>query len=182
MNIVIIAGSNRQAATSTRLAEYIQTLLEQQGEQVTMFDLYQTPLPFYCPDEYVEDHHDLTALKKAMLAANGVILTTPEYHGSISGVLKNALDHLNQDHFRGKPVLSVSSAGGAVGVSSLTQMQAIVRNLHGINSPQWISIDGDQRQNFQGRTGEPFDVNPQMDERIRHSLNSFVELTRLLGK
>lgn len=142
MNVVILAGSNRNNATSTRLGEYAVEIIRGQGHQARLFDLYKSPLPFYAPDEKQADHEHLTDLNTRMLAADAIILSTPEYHGSISGVLKNALDHLSQVHFSGKPVLSISSSGGAVGVSSLLQLQAIVRNLHGINAQEWISIGG----------------------------------------
>jgi azobenzene reductase len=181
MKIVIVAGSNRKAATSTRLAEYIQTIMEQEGNQVTLIDLFQTPVPFYSPDEDYEDHISLDGLKKAMREADAVVLTTPEYHSGISGVLKNALDHLGQEHFEGKAVLSVSSAGGAVAVSSLTQLQTIVRNLHGINSPEWISIGGDQRKSFQTNLTSN-DIHPDMNKRVHGVVASFLQLAELVSR
>lgn len=142
MKIVIIAGSNRKEATSTILAKALQAQMNLGSVETELFNLYETPLPFYSPDEIFNRHEGVRELQRLLMEADGIILTTPEYHGGMSGVLKNALDHMGQMHFSGKPVLSVSSAGGAVGVSSLQQMQATVRNLHGINSPEWISIGG----------------------------------------
>ncbi|TJY40693.1 NAD(P)H-dependent oxidoreductase [Cohnella pontilimi] len=178
MNIVIIAGSNRKDSTSTRLAEYMGRLIRQQGHQAALFDLHVSPLPFYSPDESYVEHATLQQFKKAMLEADAVILSTPEYHGGMSGVLKNALDHLGQDHFSGKVVLSMSSAGGAVGVSSLQQMQAIVRNLHGINCPDWISIGGSQRRSFE--SGQDEYERPEIDDRLHRVLASFLNLARLV--
>lgn len=96
-----------------------------------------------------------------MYAADAIVLATPEYHSGISGVLKNALDHLNNQHFHGKVVLSMSSAGGATGTRSLQQLQAMVRNLHGINLPDWISIGGERYNWF---------MNEQILQRI-HSVS-----------
>lgn len=176
MNIMIIAGSNHKAATSTRLSEYVRDVIAAEGHQVTLFDLYRKPLPFYSPDSEYGSTEPIKELQQAMHAADAVILATPEYHSSISGVLKNALDHLGQDHFRGKAVLSMSSAGGSVGVSSLTQLQTIVRNLHGINSPEWISIGGAQRNWF----AEPHTDNEggggEIAERIKRVTRSFLDL------
>lgn len=178
MNVMIIAGSNHKAATSTRLSEYARDVIAGEGHNVTLFDLYSKPLPFYSPDGGyggAELAH-VKELQQGMHAADAIILATPEYHSSISGVLKNALDHLGQDHFRGKAVLSMSSAGGAVGVSSLTQLQTIVRNLHGINSPEWVSIGGAQRNWF----AEPHTDNEggggEIVERIKRVARSFLEL------
>ncbi len=179
MKIVIIAGSNRKSATSTRLAGYSQRLIGQKGHSVTLFDLYRSPLPFYSPDEYHQEHADLHALKRSLVEADGIVLVTPEYHGSISGVLKNALDHLGQEHFNNKVVLSVSSSGGAVGVSSLTQLQAMVRNLHGINSPEWLSIGGAQRKWFETEQ-DSYEIGQDIDDRIHRVIGSFLTLTQLI--
>jgi len=177
MNVVAIAGSNRSGSTSTRLAKYIVAELRRQGVQAELYDLHQNPLPFYSPDETHEDHGGLSELKRMLAGADGIVLASPEYHGSISGVLKNALDHLGKEHFGGKPVLSMTSAGGPVGISSLQQLQAIVRNLHGINCPEWISVGGEQRMLFEA---EPASYMPEhaIGDRIHSALRGFLELVR----
>lgn len=144
MKITLIAGSNREQATSTLLVEYIGKLLAERGGHIDVLKLVQLPLPLFSPDQNQSNPHVLR-LKESMLEADAVVLASPEYHGGMSGVLKNALDYLKKEHFALKPVLSAASAGGAVGTSCLTQMQNTVRNVHGINCPEWISIGGDKR-------------------------------------
>ena len=178
MNVIIIAGSNHKAATSTRLSEYVRDFIAAEGHQVTLFDLYRKPLPFYSPEGgygSAEASH-VQELQQGMHAADAIILATPEYHSGISGVLKNALDHLGQDHFRDKAVLSMSSAGGVVGVSSLTQLQTIVRNLHGINSPEWVSIGGAQRNWFTDAHTDNEGSGGEIVERIKRVTRSFLDL------
>lgn len=179
MNIGIIAGSNRKGSISTKLSQYIERLILQKGHQVTLIDLYRSPLPFYSPDESYSEHAGVAELKQSMLAADAIVLATPEYHGSISGVLKNALDHLGQDHFNGKPVLSVSAAGGPVGVSSLQMLQAMVRNLHGINAPDWISIGGSQHKWFETDL-DSYEGGQDIKYRIHNVVGSFLQLTQLV--
>lgn len=182
MNITIITGSNRKSATSTRLAAHVGQLISQKGHNVVLFDLFERPLPFYSPDGVDQNHESIHQLRQAMQQADGVILASPEYHGSISGVLKNALDYLGQEHFHGKAVLSMSSSGGAVGTSSLQQLQAIVRNLHGINSPEWISIGGAQRnllaEGLNGYEGG----GQELHDRIHRVTSSFLELAAMVRK
>lgn len=149
------------------------------GRRAIKFRCLIYTLPFYSPDEAFREEAALAELKKRMREADAVILATPEYHGSISGVLKNALDHLSQEHFSGKPVLSISSAGGSVGVSSLQQLQAIVRNLHGINCPEWMSIGGAQRKWFESAQ-DIYEVGQEVDDRIHRVLGAFLELARLI--
>ncbi len=176
MKIVLLTGSNRKGASSTILAQTMAKRMEQMQVQASVFDLAEWQLPIYSPDDDYSNHDGVRRLNRLMLEADGIVLSTPEYHGSISGALKNALDYLGQEHFAGKPVLSISSAGGAVGVSSLTQLQAIVRNLHGINSPQWISIGGEGRARYSRSAAA------ELDHRAEKALEAFLDLTGRLGR
>jgi azobenzene reductase len=177
MKITLIAGSNRKNSTSTKLSRYIENQLISIGHEVVFFDLYEKPIPFYNPDSSMDTDLHLIELKISMLQAQAIILSTPDYHGSISGVLKNALDHLDFDHFDSKVVLSISSAGGAVAMSSLTQLQTIIRNVHGINCPEWISIGSDQRRFTEDGAPEMLKVK----ERTHKSLHYFLALAEKLG-
>lgn len=181
MNIMILNGSNREAATSTRLGRYAAERIAHYGHKVQIFDLHERPLPWYTPDAAGDEDANVAELKKSMLAADAIILTTPEYHGSISGVLKNALDYLGQTYMEGKPVLSISSAGGAVGVSALLQLQAIVRNMHGINAPEWISIGGMQRRRFEEGYDE-YEGGQEVEDRVHRVLSSFLALAGAVAK
>jgi azobenzene reductase len=171
MKVTLLAGSNRKDAASTKLLRYIGKQLQAKGFTIALIDLWETPLPFFSADEE-SPHPHVKRLLQAVSEADGLIFGTPEYHGSVSGVLKNALDYLGSDVVGGKPVLSAGSSGGAIGVSSLTQLQAIVRNLHGINSPEWISLGGDQRR-F-GIDGAPMDA--MMRKRVERAIDQFAAL------
>lgn len=175
MKIAIIAGSNRKNSSSTRMCHFIGERLKSQGHSVDLWNLHEKPLPFYDPDEETVSRA-AAELGTVVADADAVVLASPEYHGGVSGVLKNALDHLDTEHFDGKMVLSVSSAGGAVGVSTLQQLQTIVRNVHGVNCPDWISIGGDQRR-FDDR-GEP--AHPAVRARVERVLNTFITLAAKL--
>lgn len=176
MNIAILAGSNKQMSTSTKLCRYIAKQLEERECAVTLFDLHSRPVPFFSPDNRNPADVNLTALKETMLRADAIVLSTPDYHGAVSGVLKNAIDHLGFDHFDGKVVLSVCSTGGAVGISPLQQLQVIVRAVHGINCPEWISIGGENRQ-FDAE-GDP--VNGHVKERATRAIDYFLKMTRAI--
>lgn len=176
MKITLIAGSNRKDAASTNLLRYIERVLTTNHVSVELIDLLELPLPLYSPDAE-RLHPNVMTLQRAVAEADGLILATPEYHGSVSGALKNALDYLNGSQVGGKPVLSVSSAGGPLGVSSLTHLQTIVRNLHGINCPAWISIG--YGSNSFGSDGAPSDEGVR--SRVQDVVSSLVELTKVLA-
>ncbi|WP_438448588.1 NADPH-dependent FMN reductase [Gorillibacterium sp. sgz5001074] len=172
MKVIILAGSNRRNATSTKLAEVVGKRIREAGHEAVLFDLYEKPVPLYDPDADYDGEPAVVDLYRGFLEADAVVLASPEYHGTMTGVLKNALDHLGFEHFDGKPVLALASAGGAVGVSTLTQIQAVVRNLHGINCPEWISIGGDQRS-F-GPDDEPAD--PKVRARLERTVHYFLRM------
>jgi NAD(P)H-dependent FMN reductase len=171
MKIALIAGGNRAEATSTKLVLYMEKLIREQGHETAVVDLHKQKLPIYSPDDY-ETHENVSKLRRTVADADAVVLASPEYHGSISGALKNALDYLGFDHFDGKAVLSVSSAGGPIGVSSLQHLQTIVRNVHGINCPEWISIGGSQREFTPG--GEP--AAEDVRQRVVRTVGYFLQM------
>lgn len=176
MKVTLIAGSNRANASSTRLLRHMESLLKTQGVSASFVDLSELQLPLFSPDNG-DFHPNAQRVLEAIADGDALILATPEYHGSISGALKNALDYVAGNQVAGKAVLSVSSAGGALGVSSLTHLQTIVRNLHGINCPDWISIG--YGANALDPEGVPLDEG--MRERVRDVLNAFLELARKLS-
>ncbi|MFC9706620.1 NADPH-dependent FMN reductase [Paenibacillus sp. NPDC056933] len=175
MKVTLIAGSNRTNASSTNLLRYIESLLEAQNISVQFIDLSELQLPLFSPDNW-DFHPNVKHVLEAIADGDGLILATPEYHGSVSGALKNALDYITGNQVAGKAVLSVSSAGGPLGVSSLSHLQTIVRNLHGINCSQWISIG--YGSNTFGPEGAPLDEG--MRDRIRDAVGSFMDLTHKL--
>ena len=55
---------------------------------------------------------DVLRLRREVGSAHGILLGTPEYHGSLSGVLKNALDLMGFDEFEGKMIGLIGVSGG----------------------------------------------------------------------
>ena len=81
-------------------------------------------------------------LAEAVALADGIIVATPGYHGSISGVMKNALDTLEllrggpHPYFSGKPVGAiVTAAGTQAGGTSLLTLRAVIHALRGWPTP-----------------------------------------------
>ncbi len=87
-------------------------------------------LPLYNQDDEAAYPEAAQALKDKVAAADGIIIATPEYNRSVSGVLKNAIDWLSRPYgknsFARKPVLvagvSVGKIGTAVAQSHLKQI------------------------------------------------------------
>jgi FMN reductase len=89
-------------------------------------------------DEYPPD---VIRLRQVLKNSQGIILATPEYHGSLTGALKNMLDLMSIEEFETKIIGLVGVAGGHIGaINSLNTMKTICRNLHCWVLPQEVSI------------------------------------------
>src|SRR5579862_4075858 len=90
--IVGIGGTTRPGASPEKAVKYALALAGEQGADVELFDGAAINLPMYAPESPIrsENARELIA---ALRRANGVILSTPCYHGSVSGLVKNALDY-----------------------------------------------------------------------------------------
>ena len=131
MKVLLIVGSAKQYSHTHALAQFVRGNLEEQEAEVTLFDLYDKPVPFLD----VSGRH----LNDERIKADAIIIGTPNYHGSYSGVVKNALDHLTMDEFKMKPVGLICNSGGMRSTEPLSHLRIIMRNLLGIAVPVQIS-------------------------------------------
>ncbi|MHB8660500.1 MAG: NADPH-dependent FMN reductase [Minisyncoccota bacterium] len=127
MHIIAISGSLRKNSFNTAFLRALQPLAPA-GMQIEIVRIDN--LPLYSQDSEAVFPAVAQALKDKIAAADGLIIATPEYNRSISGVLKNAIDWASrpygQNSFKGKPVLvagiSVGKIGTAVAQSHLRQI------------------------------------------------------------
>jgi FMN reductase len=104
-------------------------------------------LPLYQPDN-PERSDAARALVAELALADGIILASPGYHGSISGVIKNALDYAEdlrtdvRPYFSGRAVGCIATAGGWPGaVNTLGALRDIVHALRGWPTPLGAAIN-----------------------------------------
>jgi NAD(P)H-dependent FMN reductase len=141
MTVLAISGSLR---AKSRTREAVRVALRgaaEAGARTELLCLRELNLPF-CDGRDDEESlppvvHELRAKVKA---ARGLILGSPEYHGSFSGALKNALDLLSFDEMAGKMVGLVAVSGGASGVSTLSHLRLVMRAVHAWVIPQQVMV------------------------------------------
>ncbi|MEM8542790.1 MAG: NADPH-dependent FMN reductase [Cyanobacteria bacterium P01_H01_bin.119] len=137
---VAIAGSLRPNSYShLALAEAVQRV-RALGADVTVLDLREMNLPFCDGSGDYSDYPDVQVLSQAVAEADGLILASPEYHGSVSGVLKNALDLMGFDEFSGKVAGVISVLGGQSNSNTLNDLRVILRWVHAWVIPEQIAI------------------------------------------
>jgi len=136
-----LCGSLREGSY-TRLALQIALRgAEELGAETRLIDLRTYRLPFCDGGEVSANDDDVFRLRREVRLAQGIILGTPIYHGSYSGVLKNALDLMGFREFEGKLVGLVGVSGGRTGaVNALDSLRAIGRVLHAWVIPEQVSI------------------------------------------
>ncbi|MFF7794529.1 NAD(P)H-dependent oxidoreductase [Streptomyces sp. NPDC007991] len=119
VRILALVGSLRAGSHNRQLAEAA-VKLAPEGAEVELFEGL-AEIPFYNEDIDVEGNVPAAAakLREAANAADGLILFTPEYNGTIPAVLKNAIDWLSRPYgagaLSGKPVAVVGTAFGQYG-------------------------------------------------------------------
>lgn len=130
MKVAIITGSVRNQRKSHRAAYYITNKLSEGGVETDLIDLAETSLPILGMQDEVSDFKaNVEHVGSRLDAADALIFVTPEYHGSISGVLKNALDHFWEE-FKKKPIgVVAASAGKMAGINASTQLQHVILSL-----------------------------------------------------
>lgn len=118
IKVLVLVGSLRKASVNRQLAELaIESAPD--GVRVELFDRLGE-LPFYNEDiDNEEVAEPVAALRQAAAEADAALVITPEYNGSIPGVLKNAIDWLSRPFGNGalkaKPIAVVGAALGKFG-------------------------------------------------------------------
>lgn len=174
--ILAFAGSTREDSLNKKLVREAARSARLLGATVTVIDLKDYPMPFYDGDLEAKQGMPENAirLRKLMLASNAVIISTPEYNGSLPAVLKNAIDWLSRsedgkptrDAFKGKKFAIMSaSPGGGGGSRALTDLRKVIENIGGeVVSKQVAVPNADKAFNSAGGLENPALMNALRDE------------------
>jgi FMN reductase len=142
INVLGVASSMRKESTSTRALKLTVEIIKiRYGAEIQILDLKQIVLPFL----YYEEHDKKTEIsiaEKMVKSADAFILSTPDYHGSMAGSMKNFLDYFWSD-FAGK-LFGYICASHEKGLTVMDQMRTAVRQCYGWSMPYGISINGEK--------------------------------------
>jgi FMN reductase len=115
------------------------------GAEVELLEIRQLDLPIYAPE--LVPPAGVTRLVEAVAAADGLLWSSPVYHGGMSGAFKNALDWLEllssrePKYLTNKPVGLICTAGGVQGLQAINSMEFVVRALRGWTVPLVVPLD-----------------------------------------
>lgn len=159
MRILGISGSLRTGSFNTAALHAIGKLLPE-GAELEVADL--AGLPLYSQDLEANLPAAVVKFKESIKSADAVLIASPEYNYSISGVLKNAIDWASRpkgtNSFDGKPGAILGVSNGRFGTArAYYDAYKILSglNVHLLNYPQMLVSEGGKKFNEQGQLADP---------------------------
>lgn len=179
--IVGLGGTGTTDSSSERLLRRALDFCAERGAETLMFDGAALDIPMYAP-QVGERTAKAKALIDGLRRAEGIVIASPGYHGTVSGLIKNALDYV-QDladdvpaYFEGRAVGLIAVAGGwqATG-TTLATMRAIVHALRGWPTPMAVAVNS-QLDVFDGEGGIG---DPALDKQLAILAEQVVTFARM---
>ncbi|MEI4508730.1 NAD(P)H-dependent oxidoreductase [Sphingopyxis sp. CCNWLW253] len=154
--IVGIGGTFSAQSTSERLVRAVLLECERLGARTQMFSGAQlAALPHFNPEAGSGRTSAQSELVEAVSGADGIVIGSPGYHGGYSGLVKNAIDLLedlradDRVYFDGRPVgLVVTAAGWPACGTTLSALRDVVHAMRGWPTPVGVAINSVEQRPF----------------------------------
>ncbi len=145
--IVGLGGTTRPGSSTERALGFALAAAEAAGAEVELIGGPDLILPMYSP-EAPERTPEARRIVAALRRAHGVIIASPGYHGSLSGLIKNALDYVEDmrgddaPYLDGRAVGLIACASGwqATG-TTLVALRSIIHALRGWPTPLGVGVN-----------------------------------------
>ncbi|MDP6194624.1 MAG: NADPH-dependent FMN reductase [Candidatus Poseidonia sp.] len=166
IKILGLSGEYRSTSKSGMLVNAALTIAESKGAEVVFWDLAEKPLPLV-GEEGCWNHPHVKEFQNLLEETQAFFLSSPEYHGTMSGVMKNTMDWMYDKHVGGKVFGLMSTLGGVTNANTLNHMRIALRWLHGWPVPEQLAI---------GHVKEAFDDNGNLvDQSLQERLEKLVD-------
>jgi FMN reductase len=147
--IIGLGGSGNPTGSTERILKHALLAAEAEGADTLYFDGKALDMPMYSYGGARTDQ--AKALIDALRRADGIIIASPGYHGTVSGLIKNALDYVEdmakdeRVYFEGRAVGLIAVAAGwqATG-STLATLRSITHALRGWPTPMAVAVNSAQ--------------------------------------
>lgn len=170
--IIIISGTNRPGSNTRKVTARVEAVYQTLGVPCSVLDLAQLPAETFCPASYAEKPPAVKKFTDVILAADGVVVVTPEYNGGVPGALKYFIDLLPfPESFEHRPVCFVGLAAGQWGaLRPVEQLQAIFGYRNAYVYPERVFMPGiNNLLDQQGRF-----TSPDLEKRLHGQAAGFV--------
>ena len=185
VNVLGVAGSMRKGSFSTHTLKLVLEEAKKYGSDSRVLELREVRLPIYDPSGSVSEElyrdvngnreNVLDTVTTAIKWADAFVLASPDYHGSMSGAMKNFLDYFWEE-FAGK-TFGYIIASHEKGLTVADQMRTSVRQCYGWSMPYNISING---ANDFNSAGNP--INSVLANRIKMLARDLVAYGMLIRR
>ncbi len=144
--IVGIGGTMRPGSATEQAVRAALSAAEQAGARTHLLGATALQLPLYLPGE-TRRTTAARQLVNAIRIADGIVIGSPAYHGGISGLVKNALDYLEdlreapRPYLHGRAVGCLVTARGSQAATTLTSLRAVVHALQGWPTPLGVAVN-----------------------------------------
>lgn len=142
IKILGVSGSMREGSHSARALGVLLEEARARGAETRLLDLRVVDLPMYRPRGAAIITEGVQATEEAVNWADAFLLASPDYHGSMSGAMKNFLDYYWEE-FSGK-VFGYVCASHEKGLTVMDQMRTAVRQCYGWSLPYGASFNGEE--------------------------------------
>jgi FMN reductase len=140
MNIITVNGSARAGSYTGKALALVQDELLK-NKRVNLTSLDATQLKLAIPGTRVEASDD-ERIQEAVANCDGILLATPEYHGSFSSSMKLIIENLGfPSTLKGKPIALLGVAAGRIGaIKSLEHLRSVCSHVGALVLPRTVSI------------------------------------------
>lgn len=170
--IICISGTNRPDNYTIRAIRIVVDELKRRNTEPILFDGRELKLSF---PGYPETE-DVQKIQNAIKSAQGVVLATPEYHGSFSAFTKLIIENLGYPSvLAGKPVAILGVASGRIGaIKAIEHLKSVCTHIGAIVVPTAISIAGVRKLfDAEGNCKDP--ETEQLLRSLAHALLDFLK-------
>lgn len=143
-----IGGSLRAGSRTEQVLRVALAAAEEAGATTSVIAGSDLVLPFYDATAFGAQTEKANKLIEAVRAADGIIVVSPGYHGALSGLVKNALDYVEElrrdvrPYLDGRAVGTIAVAEGSqAAVTTLQQLRTIAHSLRGWPTPLGAAVD-----------------------------------------
>jgi FMN reductase len=167
----------RDGSFGTKTLKIVLDTARKYEANIRLLELRKMRVPPYNPDPDSSIQSDIILQKVTddVNWADAFILVSPDYHGSISGSMKNFLDYYWEE-FAGKTFGYICTSHEK-GLTVMDQMRTAVRQCYGWSLPYCISVNGEQDFNEEGEL-----VNGVLEKRLRMLARDLVVYGKVIGE
>ena len=173
LNVLGVSSSMRERSIGTLTLKIVLDTVRKYEVKIRLLELRRVKMPLFNPESSMQSNLNLQNVTEYANWADAFILVSPDYHGSISGSMKNFLDYYWEE-FAGKTFGYICTSHKK-GLTVMDQMRTAVRQCYGWSLPYGVSVNGGEDFNEAGEI-----VNSVLEKRLKMLARDLVVYGRVI--